>query len=77
MNKGDIINQYKKKKNHKVSFLLKNGAKVVGETVDEGNHLFYVIKQGNEFDVIKANNQPIIEFFHQSNRGTVQVKVNK
>lgn len=59
MDKKKIIDRYKKEKNLTPSFLLRDGAIVVGEEVDEENKLYYVIKRGSELTVERANkNRP-------------------
>jgi len=59
MDKEKIIEKYKNIEQVQMH-VLQDGRVVIGEEVDEENHLFYVIRDGDNYTVESAWNQPVI-----------------
>lgn len=54
MDKKKIIEKFKKEKKLRAIMKLEGKAEVVGTEVDNKNQLHYVVRNGKEFSVIKA-----------------------
>lgn len=76
MNTEEIINKYKEKEEI-VLCKLSDGGIVIGEEVDSGNHLYYVIKRNDVLSVEAAVfHTPVERIIHQPTH-SVTVSMNQ
>lgn len=69
-----LAHKYSHPQTQKNLWILKDGAMVVGEEVDDDNRLLYVIKKGNDITVDYASNHKPVSLLRAPKVETVTIK---